>query len=276
MRWVKVKWGSVTGIVVLVILTYLPLVFVLSNSFKSGAQFAAHPFAILLTLHLQNYVAAWHGIDRYLANTVVVAGGSIILGLPVAAISAYAFAKTRFFGKELIFYAYIGLLMIPWTLTLIPLFVEINKFGLYGSWLGLILPYAAGCQPLNVFLFRTFFEEIPDELYQSARIDGCSEWQILIRIVTPLSIPVFVTSTLLLCISIWGDYLWPTIVLSSNYHLYTVSAGFEMFVESFGITGRGIGPEFAAEVLTMVPIVIIVSAGMKYFVRGVTSGALKA
>ena len=126
-----------------------------------------------------------------------------------------------------------------------------------------------------MFLFRTFFEAIPDELYQSARIDGCSETQILLRIVTPLSIPVFVTSTLLLCISIWGDYLWPTIVLS-NYHLYTVSAGFEMFVQSFGVSGHGIGPEFAAEILTMLPIVLIVSAGMKYFVRGVTGGALKA
>ncbi len=146
---------------------------------------------------------------------------------------------------------------------------------MYDSWFGLILPYAAGSQPLNVFLFRTFFEAIPDELYQSARIDGCSETQILLRIVTPLSIPVFVTSTLLLCISIWGDYLWPTIVLS-NYHLYTVSAGFEMFVQSFGVSGHGIGPEFAAEILTMLPIVLIVSAGMKYCVRGVTGGALKA
>jgi len=274
-RLTKGKWAATIVVVLLVVLTYFPLLFVLSNSFKNSAQFAANPFGFVLSLHLSNYLVAWQGIDRYLINTIVVAAGSIILGLPVAAASAYVFAKVQFKGKEALFYIYIGLLMIPWTLTLIPLFVEINKFGMYDSWFGLILPYAAGSQPLNVFLFRTFFEAIPDELYQSARIDGCSETQILLRIVTPLSIPVFVTSTLLLCISIWGDYLWPTIVLS-NYHLYTVSAGFEMFVQSFGVSGHGIGPEFAAEILTMLPIVLIVSAGMKYFVRGVTGGALKA
>lgn len=274
-RWMTGKWGASLAVAFLVVLTYFPLLFVLNNSFKDSAQFAANPFGCVLNFHLRNYLLAWEGIQRYLLNTIVVAAGSIILGLPLAAASAYVFAKVPFRGKEVVFYIYIGLLMIPWTLTLIPLFVEINKFGMYDTWFGLILPYAAGSQPLNVFLFRTFFEGIPDELYQSARIDGCSESQILVRVVTPLSIPVFVTSTLLLCISIWGDYLWPTIVLS-NYHLYTVSAGFEMFVESFGVSGHGIGPEFAAEVLTMLPIVLIVAAGMKYFVRGVTGGALKA
>jgi ABC-type glycerol-3-phosphate transport system permease component len=98
---------------------------------------------------------------------------------------------------------------------------------------------------------------------------------VLLRIVAPLSIPVFITGTLLMCISVWGDYLWPTVALA-NYHLYTVSAGLETFLGTFGLTSQGIGPAFAAEILTMVPIIALIVVGMKYFVSGVTSGALKA
>ncbi|MCY0880098.1 MAG: carbohydrate ABC transporter permease [Firmicutes bacterium] len=269
-------WIVLLSVGVLILLTYIPLLFVLFDSFKTSQAFVQNPFGLPWPLALQNYLIAWHGIARYLWNTVIVAALSLILGIPLAAASAYGFAKGRFWGKNVLFYLYIGLLMIPWTLTLIPLFVEVNTFGMYNSWLSLIVPYAAGSQPLNVFLFRTFFEGIPDELYQSARIDGCSEFQILWRIVAPLSLPVFLTGSLLLSVSIWGDYLWPTIVLP-NHNLYTASAGFELFVQSFGITGaRGLGPEFAAEVLTMVPIIVLISAGMRYFVSGITSGALKA
>jgi ABC-type glycerol-3-phosphate transport system permease component len=271
----KTRVASVVGAAVLVVLTYIPFVFVLANSVKSSPQFAAHPFALMWTFHLSNYLLAWKGMARYIGNTVLVAAVAVAIGVPSAAGAGYVFAEGRFRGKEALFYAYVGLLMIPWTLTLIPLFVEIKDFGIYNTWLALILPYAAGSQPLLVFLFRVFFEGIPDELYQSARIDGCSEAGVLLRIVAPLSIPVFITGTLLMCISVWGDYLWPTVALA-NYHLYTVSAGLETFLGTFGLTSQGIGPAFAAEILTMVPIIALIVVGMKYFVSGVTSGALKA
>jgi ABC-type glycerol-3-phosphate transport system permease component len=210
----------------------------------------------------------------YLENTVIVAAESMAIGISAAAMGGYAFAQLRFKGKELLFYTYLGLLMIPWSLTLIPLFMEVKSFGLFGSSWALVLPYAAGSQPLLVFLFRVFFEGLPHELYESARMDGCSEVLILWRIVAPLSKPVLLTGAVLMSVSIWGDYLWPTVVLT-DYHSFTVSAGLETFLSTFGMSGQGAGPGFAAFVLAMLPIVALVTGTMKYFVRGVTSGAVK-
>ncbi|WP_407639958.1 carbohydrate ABC transporter permease [Alicyclobacillus vulcanalis] len=119
-----------------------------------------------------------------------------------------------------------------------------------------------------------FFEGLPAELFESARIDGCTDFGILIRIIFPLSLPVFITATVLMFINIWGDYLWPDIVLP-NYKLLTVSPGLETFLGSFGATGHGQGAAFAANVLAMAPIVIFLVLTMRYFVNGVTSGAVK-
>ena len=265
---------SVGAAVLLLALTYIPFLFILINSFKSGPQYVAHPFALLWTFHVHNYVQAWNGIHRYLSNTVIVAAVSIALAIPAAATGAYAFAQTQFVGKQIVFYAYLGLLMIPQTLTLIPLFVEIKSFGLFGSWWALILPYAAGAQPLLVYLFRVFFEGIPVELYESARLDGCSDAGVLVRIVAPLSFPILMTGAILMTINIWGDYLWPTVALT-NYRQYTISAGVETFLGSFGLTTGGIGPSFAAYILAMIPIIALVVVSMRYFVNGVASGATK-
>lgn len=270
----KARLGSAAGAIILVVLTYIPFVFVLANSFKTGSQFVSHPFALMSTFDVNNYVAAWAGMARYIGNTLIVAIVSVAIGVPAAGAAGYAFAASKFRGKEIVFYVFLGLLMIPWTLTLIPLFIEVKDFGLYNSWWALILPYASGSQALLMFLFRTFFEGIPHELYESARLDGCSEFGVLTKIITPLSMPIFLTGTLLMFISIWGDYLWPTIALT-NYHLYTVSAGLETFLGSFGTSGHGIGIGFAAEIITMVPIIVLVLLGMKYFVKGVASGAIK-
>lgn len=266
---------SLSCAALLLFVTYVPFAFVLANSLKSGPQFLRQPFAILWTFHVNNYVAAWHGVSQYLFNTIAVAFITIIIGIPVAATGAYAFAQSHFRGKRLLFQAYLGLLMIPWTLTLIPLFLEVKNFHVYGTWWSLILPYVAGAQPLLVYLFRVFFEGIPTELFESARLEGCGEIGVLTRIVMPLSVPILMTGAILMTINVWGDYLWPTIVLT-DYHTYTISAGLQNFISSFGISGgNGIGPIFAAYILAMLPIIILVVASMKYFVNGITSGAAK-
>ena len=265
----------IAGAVIVLALTYIPLLFVLSNSLKSTEQFIMAPFALFQSFRWQNYAVAWGGVALYLRNTLMVAALSVLIGIPSAAVAAYGFAQWHFKGKQLLFIAYLGLLMIPWTLTLIPLFVEMKTLGLFNSWWALIFSYASGSQPLLVFLFRTFFEGVPVELIESGRLDGCSEGGILIRIVAPLSIPVLFTGMILMFVSIWGDYIWPLVVLP-DYHMLTISAGLQLFVSNFGNTGHGLGPEFAAYVIAMAPIIVVISVAMKYFVNGVTNGALKA
>lgn len=268
-------WTAIAAAVVLVAMTYFPTVFVLSNSLKSGATLAnGDVFSLFSQFDLNNYVQAWHGVSTSLLNTVIVAAAAIVIGVAAAVLGAYAFAQVEFRGKEVLFVAYLGLMMIPFTLTMIPLFLMLKGFGLYNSWWALILPYAASSQPLLVLLFRGFFEQLPKGLLESARLDGCREWQVLTKIVGPLTRPIVMTGAILMTINIWGDYIWPEIMIQQA-HRYTVSAGLQEFVGSLGLSGAGGGAVFAAYIISMIPPIALVCLTMRYFVAGMTEGALK-
>ena len=259
----------------IVAMTYFPTVFVVSNSLKSGRNlFTNGVFTLFTQFDFQNYALAWSGISQPLLNTVIVACLAIVIGVVAAALGAYAFSQLKFRGKGLLFMAYIGLLLVPWTLTLIPLFLTVQKLHLFNTWWALVLPYAASAQPLLVLLFRGFFDQIPAELLQSARVDGCSERQVLLRIVAPLTRPILLTGAILVAINVWGDYLWPTIVIQDP-HRTTVSAGLAQFVASFGTNLSNSGAVFAAYVIVTAPMFLLVGFTMRYFVSGLTEGALK-
>jgi ABC-type glycerol-3-phosphate transport system permease component len=268
-------WISVLAGAVIVVMTYFPLAFVVSNSLKSGRGiFSSGVFSLFRQFDYHNYVTAWSGVSQPLLNTVIVAALSILIGVTAAALGAYAFSQLRFRGKSLLFTAYVGLLLIPSTLTLIPLFLTIQKLHLFNTWWALVLPYAATAQPLLVLIFRAFFDQIPRELLESARTDGCTEPQVLLRIVAPLTRPVLLTGAVLVTINVWGDYLWPTIVIQDP-HKTTISAGVQQFVGSFGLNLSGGGAVFAAFVLATLPMFILVGFTMRYFVSGLTEGATK-
>jgi multiple sugar transport system permease protein len=260
---------------VIAVLTYIPIVFVLSNSLKTGQGiFNGSVFSLFTEFDYQNYVTAWSGVSQQLGNTIVVAALTIIIGVTAAALGAYAFSQLRFRGKSLLFMAYVALLFVPWTLTLIPLFLTIQKLHFFNTWWALVLPYAASAQPLLVLIFRGFFEQIPPELLESARVDGATERQVLARVVVPLTRPVLLTGAILVTINVWGDYLWPTIVIQDP-HKITISAGVQQFVGSFGTDLSNGGAVFAAFVIATMPMFVLVGFTMKYFVSGLTEGATK-
>jgi ABC-type glycerol-3-phosphate transport system permease component len=277
-RWRRRYWWitSAAGAVI-VVLTYFPLVFVLSNSLKSGQGIyggGGGVFSLFTQFDSENYVLAWSGVSHQLLNTVIVAAAAIVIGVTAAALGAYAFSQLRFRGKELLFLAYVALLFVPTTLTLIPLFLTIQKLHFFNTWWALILPYAASAQPLLVLIFRGFFEQIPRELLESARVDGSTERQVLAWIVVPLTRPVLLTGAILVTINVWGDYLWPTIVIQDPAKT-TISAGVQEFVGSFGTNLSNGGAVFAAFVLATMPMFILVGFTMRYFVSGLTEGATK-
>jgi ABC-type glycerol-3-phosphate transport system permease component len=266
---------AVAAGILIVVMTYFPIIFVVSNSLKTGNNiFTSGVFSLFTQFDYENYSRAWSGISQPLLNTVIVAAASIVVGVLAAALGAYAFSQLRFRGKNLLFMAYISLLLIPWTLTLIPLFLTIQKLHMFNTWWALVLPYAATSQPLLVLIFRGFFDQIPRELLEGARIDGCSEAKVLLKIVAPLTRPVMLTGAILVAINVWGDYLWPTIVIQDP-HRTTISAGLEQFVGSFGVNLSYGGSVFAAYVLATVPMFVLVGFTMRYFVAGLTEGALK-
>ena len=275
-RWRRRYWWITAAAgAVIVALTYFPLIFVLSNSLKSGQGiFSSGVFSLFTQFDTHNYALAWTGVSHQLLNTVIVAALAIVIGVAAAALGAYAFSQLRFRGKNLLFLAYIALLLVPWTLTLIPLFLTIQKLHFFNTWWALVFPYAASAQPLLVLIFRGFFEQIPRELLESARVDGCAERQVLARIVVPLTRPVLLTGAVLVTINVWGDYLWPTIVIQDPAKT-TISAGVFGFVGSFGLNVSNGGAVFAAFVIATVPMFILVGFTMRYFVSGLTEGASK-
>jgi ABC-type glycerol-3-phosphate transport system permease component len=267
---------TAAGGAVIIVLTYFPLITVLSNSLKSGQGIygGSGVFSLFTQFDSHNYVLAWSGVSHQLFNTIIVAALSIVIGVTAATLGAYAFSQLRFRGKELVFLAYVALLFVPATLTLIPLFLTIQKLHFFNTWWALILPYAATSQPLLVLIFRGFFEQIPRELLESARVDGCAERQVLARIVVPLTRPVLLTGAILVTINVWGDYLWPTIVIQDPAKI-TISAGVQQFVGSFGTNLSNGGAIFAAFVIATMPMFILVGFTMRYFVSGLTEGATK-
>lgn len=270
-------YGLVTVVagLLIVLMTYFPIIFVVSNSLKSGHDiFTNGVFTLFSQFDYHNYVLAWTGVSHPLLNTIIVACLSIVIGVVAAALGAYAFSQLKFRGKSVLFMAYVGLLLVPWTLTLIPLFLTVQKLHLFNTWWALVLPYAASAQPLLVLLFRGFFDQIPNELLQSARVDGCSERQVLTRIVAPLTRPILLTGAILVTINVWGDYLWPTIVIQSPGRT-TISAGLAEWVSSFGTNLSSGGAVFAAYVIVIAPMFLLVGFSMRYFVSGLTEGALK-
>jgi len=271
----RYHWVSLAAGVAIVVMTYFPIIFVVSNSLKTGVNiFTSGVFSLFTQFDYENYAKAWSGVSQPLLNTVIVAAVSIFIGVSAAALGAYAFSQLRFRGKGLLFMAYVSLLLVPWTLTLIPLFLTIGKLHLFNTWWALILPYAASAQPLLVLIFRGFFDQIPRELLESARVDGCAERQVLLKVVAPLTRPILLTGAVLVTINVWGDYLWPVIVIQDPNRT-TISAGVEQFVGSFGLNVGSGGAVFAAFVIATLPMFVLIGFTMRYFVSGLTEGALK-
>src|ERR1700730_5148801 len=144
-RWRRrYRWITAAAGAVIVVLTYFPLIFVVSNSLKSGQNiFSSGVFSLFTQFDGENYVTAWSGVSHQLLNTIIVAALTLVIGVTAAALGAYAFSQLRFRGKELLFLAYLALLLVPWTLTLIPLFLTVQKLHLFNTWWALVLPYAA-------------------------------------------------------------------------------------------------------------------------------------
>ena len=207
-------------------------------------------------------------VPRWLANTAIYAVTSVVLVLLFASIAAYAFAKQRFFGRTLLFWTFVAMLMVPYHLTLIPQFILMRNLNLIDTLPGLILPTLANAQAL--FLMRQFIRGIPDELIEAARIDGAGELRVFFRIVLPQCKPILATLGVFVFLWHWNDFLWPLVAMQSPDH-YTLTVG----LASLQAQQTSLAVTMAAAVVTFLPILVIYLALQRYFVRGVTLTGLK-
>lgn len=252
----------------------LPFLYLLSTSFKSQAyvltippQFIPHPATV------NNYTEVWtqDSLGTFLVNSLIVALATTVLSLLLSTMMAYAFARFSFFGRELLFKILLLGLMIPAMMLIIPQFILVKYFGLIDSLPGLVVFYVGGSLSLNTFLLRGFFAAIPGELEQAMEVDGANAWTRYWRLILPLSKPVLATATIFTFLASWDEFAWALTIINtpSNRTLPLAIALFQ------GQNSTLWGLVFAASAIAIVPVIVVFLVFQRYFVQGLTSGAVK-
>ncbi|MFC3804039.1 carbohydrate ABC transporter permease [Cohnella sp. GCM10012308] len=257
---------------IILLATLIPIFFMAFSSLKSNAQILGSFWGLPSPPQWSNFESAAQVIWRYVVNTVLYAVIGSMAVIMLSTLSGYVFAKKQFPGKELLFMMMLGLLMIPGILTLIPSYVLYANLGLTNTPWVILIQAAAGGQIFGIFLSRTFIAGLPNEIFDAVKIDGAGERKILFHLVFPLSLPIISTIFIMQSVGIYNDYIWPLLTIS-DADIQMLGVGLTLFMNQFGITDMGV--QFAAYTLSSLPLVLIFSFGMKYFIQGMTSGAIK-
>lgn len=261
---------------ILAILSFLLIALMVELSFRPGLSIYADFWGSSWPPYLGNYKTALLSLLPAMIRTLVVSVVSIVGVLLIATLASYAFARIKFPGRALFFYIVLAVMTIPGIILLTPNFILANRLHLVGSLWGLIVFYVAGALPFAIFLITTFFRTQPEEIFEAARVDGASEISTLWRIAIPLSMPILVTVAILNFLAFYGDFIWPSLILNQNNQtLLMALQAFNPQVGQFG-TRPDYGVQTAGYTFATIPQLLVFAFGMKYFVQGVTSGAIKA
>ena len=260
----------------------LPLDVMVVTSLKGMPEIRlGNIFAPPVEITFQPWVKAWaeactglncDGLSRGFWNSVRITVPSVILSIAIASVNGYALANWRFKGSETFFTILIFGAFIPYQVMLYPIVILLREIGLYGTLWGLILVHTIFGMPILTLLFRNYFTSVPEELFKAARVDGAGFWTIYLKIMVPMSLPIFVVAIILQVTGIWNDFLFGVI--------YTKPDTYPMTVQLYNIVNSVQGVKeynvnMAATLLTgLVPLVIYFASG-RLFVRGIAAGAVK-
>ncbi|EOS45070.1 multiple sugar transport system permease [Lachnospiraceae bacterium MD335] len=260
-------------LILIAVLMIIPFIWMLSASIKSDREvFQMNPFVLIPeNPKFSNYHDIWTKIPmlKFAENTVFLTIVVTILQLLTSSFAAYSFAKLDFKHKNTLFFAYIATIAMPWQVYMVPQFIMMRKFGLNDKLLAIICLQAFSA--FGVFMMKQFYEDIPNELCEAARIDGMSEYRIYAKIMLPLSKPALSTLTIFTFVNTWNDYLGPLIYLKSEQKK-TIQLGLKMFISQYS---SDYGLIMAGSVLSLIPVLAVFLCLQKYFVEGVASTGLK-
>lgn len=265
------RWAVlVVGAVVMV----TPFVYMLSTSFKPQAYVLTIPPEFIpnpATTANYEQVLTSHDFGLYFLNSTIVAVVSTGISVLISAMMAFAFARFEFRGRELIFRVLLIGLIVPAMMLIVPQFVLAKQLQLLDSLAGLIVFYVAGTLALNTFLLRGFFEAIPAELDQAMQIDGASAWSRFWRLALPLAKPALATATIFTFLANWDEFAWALTIITDQDKL-TLPVAIQMFQ---GQNATQWGLVFAASVIAIIPVIVVFLVFQRYFVQGLTAGAVK-
>lgn len=256
---------------VLGLLTFFPFIITTIISFKDIYQFTHQPFLPTLPLAFKNYPTAYRLVAKYIVNSIIVSGTSVVVVILIGVLSGYVFARYDFPFKNVLFFFFLALMMIPPVLSLVTRFVLVMNLGLRDSYLGMILPFVSGGQIVVVFVSRTFFANIPRSLFESAKIEGAGDLDLLFRIAIPLSKAIIWTLVIINITRTWNNILWPLVIVN-RVELMPISIGLLHFRTQ---TQTNTGAMMAGYIIASIPLLTVFFIASKQFIRGLTSGAIK-
>jgi multiple sugar transport system permease protein len=249
-----------------------PLLWMLSVSFMAPGEASQFPPPLLpADPTLTNYRALFltYGVGRFLANSLLLSTLATLLALLFTVPAGYAFAKLRFTGRDAVFRLLVAALVVPGQIGMLPLFLELKAMGLVNSYAGALVPWLAGI--FGIFLVRQYCLSIPDEMLDAARVDGASEWTILIRIVLPILLPIIVTLALFVFLGSWNDFMWPLIVLADQ-DLYTLPVALAALSREHVQDNELM---MAGSVVTTLPVLVLFLVLQRFYLSGLTAGSVK-
>lgn len=260
-------------LIIMAAVMIVPFLWMLSASIKSDREvFKMNPFVFIPAVpKWSNYHDIWTKIPMatFVQNTVFLTVIVTFLQLLTSSFAAYSFAKLEFKHKKTLFLAYIATIAMPWQVYMVPQFIMFRKMGLNDKLLAMICLQAFSA--FGVFMMKQFYEDIPNELCEAARIDGMTEYGIYLRIMLPLSKPALSTLTIFTFVNTWNDYLGPLIYLRSE-EKKTIQLGLKMFISQYS---SDYGLIMAGSVLSLIPLIIMFLFFQKYFVEGVAATGIK-
>ena len=257
------------------VIVLFPFYWMLLTSVKSYGSYNSEFIPRLFTLSptLENYGSAFSQVPlgRYFLNTLVFTVITTALMLFVTVLAAFAFSRLRFRGRDLIFTAFLSLMMIPTELVVITNFVTITDLNLRNSFLGLILPSVTSV--FYIYLLKENFSQIPDELYYAAKVDGTSDFKYLWKVMIPICQPTIVTITILKVIECWNSFVWPRLI-TDDQNYFLVSVGIQEIREN-GFGRENIPAMMAAVVVISLPLIVLFLLFRKKIMAGVARGGTK-
>lgn len=266
-------------LVALVISAVGPFLWLLSTALKGPTEniFAYPPQFIPEHPTLQNFISVWNKVPMFwfFLNSIAVTLLTIFFNISLSVLAAYPLARMNFKGRNAILFSILATMMIPFQVLMIPLYLICLKLNLtdssgwFNGWLGLVLPFAVS--GFGIFFVRQALVTLPKELEESAVLDGCNSWQILWYVLLPLIRPTLATLAVFAFMATWGEFLWPSIILSDPTH-FTLPVGLVQLQSAFSADWKLIA---AGTLLSMVPILVFFFSLQRYFVSGATAGAVK-
>ena len=268
------RTGLYLTLIILAALFLIPIYGSIITSFKSIEEILMGGFwSFPKHFGLENYIEAWNlrSFGRYLLNSVIITIPSVIVSVFIASLAAYPLSRMKFKGQNIVYFLFVAGLFLPPQVNLLPLYRFINVLGIFDTYWALIIVHIAFGQPICVFILRNFFMNIPHEIQDAAKIDGCNNLWIYSRIIMPLAKPVIAVLFIFQFTWIWNEFLWG-IILTQSENIRPVTVGLYnlqgMYTIEWNIQTAGAN-------LTAIPTILVFLLFQRYFIKGITLGAVK-